>query len=230
MPPPAVKSSGVVVPEQPKWRQRFAARLLYLFIRALSLTLRYRWIDRAGPLKGKLRAPMIYCLWHNRLALCGICYTDYVSQHSSGKGLAAMASASRDGAMMVAVLDCFGMTSARGSTSRRGAQALRELTTWARRRYDLAITPDAPRGPRYLVKHGIVSLAQLTGMPLVPVSFNLSWKLTLKSWDGFQIPLPFSVCEMIFEKPLCIPRKASETEREQFRVQLEQAMNAITVD
>ena len=88
----------------------------------------------------------------------------------------------------------------------------------------------ASRGPRYVAKSGVIALAQLTGMPVVAVSFNPQWKISLKSWDRFQIPLPFSRCEMIFEKPFYVPREASETEREMFRQQLDQALNGITVD
>ena len=105
-------------------------------------------------------------------------------------------SASRDGAFLAAILERFGVQPVRGSSSRRGAQALLELTTWAERGYDLAITPDGPRGPRYVVQDGAMSLAQITGLPIVPVSYFLKWKIQLKSWDGFQIPLPFSICEV----------------------------------
>jgi lysophospholipid acyltransferase (LPLAT)-like uncharacterized protein len=231
MPPASVKkSSGVVVPVQPKFKHRLLARLVYILIRAISLTLRFRWIDRSGILEGTRRSPAIYCLWHNRLALSADCYTRRVKQPSHSPGLAAMASASRDGGMLIAVLECFGVQPVRGSTSRRGPQALRELTTWARRGYDITITPDGPRGPRYKVQDGIVALAQLTGLPLVPASVNVGWKISVKSWDRFQIPLPFSRCELVFEKPLLIPREASEADREQYRLQLEQAMNNITVD
>ena len=91
--------------------------------------------------------------------------------------------------------------------SRRGPQALLELTTWAERGYDLAITPDGPRGPRYVVQDGVMSLAQLTGLPIVPVSFYAKWKIRVKSWDRFQIPLPFSFCEMHLGKAVFCPAR-----------------------
>ena len=59
-------------------------------------------------------------------------------------------------------------------------------------------------------------------------TFNPQWKIRLRSWDRFQIPLPFSRCEMIFEKPLLVPREASESDREAFRLQLEQALKYIS--
>lgn len=230
MPPTAAKTSGVVVPEQPRWHERLAAFIIHVVLRAISVTLRVWRVDRAGLKEGKVPGPAIYCIWHNRLALSMEAYHGYIKKHNDGAGLAAMASASRDGGMLIAVLQHSGVQPVRGSTSRRGPQALRELTTWARRRYNLAITPDGPRGPRYVVQEGVIALAQLTGFPIVPVSFNLDWKITVKSWDRFQIPLPFSRCEMIYEKPLFIPRDTPEAARENFRAQLEETMKAITRD
>jgi len=76
-----------------------------------------------------------------------------------------MVSASKDGGLLARVLEQYGVQPVRGSTSRRGRQALLELTTWAERGYDLAITPDGPRGPCYVIQEGVTSLAQLTGLP-----------------------------------------------------------------
>jgi hypothetical protein len=230
MPEAAAKPSRVVVPEMPTGGQRMLGLLVFLLLRILFATLRYRWTDRSGLREGGLRRPAVYCIWHNRLALSMASYFRYIRKYNQSSGLAVMASASRDGGRLVAVLERFGVQPARGSSSRRGAQALRELTTWARRGYDLAITPDGPRGPRYAVQEGVIALAQLTGMPVIAVSFNAQWKISLKSWDRFQIPLPFSRCEMVFEKPLLVPREASESNREAFRLQLEQALKAITLD
>jgi lysophospholipid acyltransferase (LPLAT)-like uncharacterized protein len=107
---------------------------------------------------------------------------------------------------------------------------LLELTSWAERGYDLAITPDGPRGPCYVVQEGIMSLAQLTGLPILPGVYHLSWKLRLKSWDRFQIPLPFSICNLQMEKPIYVPRDASDAEREALRQELESRLRAITHD
>jgi hypothetical protein len=80
------------------------------------------------------------------------------------------------------------------------------------------------------VQEGVMSLAQLTGLPIVPVSYSLNWKIRVKSWDRFQIPLPFSRCEMIYEKPIYVPREATDAEREQLRLQLEAKLKSISVD
>ena len=144
--------------------------------------------------------------------------------------MAALVSASKDGGFLTGILEYFGVEAVRGSSSRRGSQAVLELTTWAERRYDLAITPDGPRGPCYVVQDGVMSLAQLTGLPIVPFSYNLSWKIRVKSWDRFQIPLPFSRCEMNLAKPIHVPREATDAEREVLRQRLEASLRGMTRD
>ena len=141
-----------------------------------------------------------------------------------------MVSASKDGGFLTAILERFKVQPVRGSSSRRGPQALLELTTWAERGYDLAITPDGPRGPCYVVQEGIMSLAQITGLPILPASYNLNWKIRPKSWDRFQIPLPFSRCEIRVEKPIRVPREASDAERENLRLQLKETLKRLSKD
>lgn len=225
------RASGIVIPHLPKWYQRFAAWLIFLLVRAVSVTLRYRWVDRSGYFSGgSPPGPTIYCIWHNRLALSMSAYFGFVHKHNDTQGLVAMVSASQDGAFLAAILECFKVQPVRGSSSRRGPQALLELTTWAERGYDLAITPDGPRGPRYQAQEGVTSLAQITGLPIVPCAWNLGWKLQVKSWDGFQIPLPFSQCDMIFERPIWVLREATAAEREAFRRQLENVLRDLSKD
>jgi lysophospholipid acyltransferase (LPLAT)-like uncharacterized protein len=225
-----LKAKGVVVAHKPKWHQRAIAWLVFAMIRTISATLRYRREDRSEFINVPTPGPAIYCVWHNRLALCMPAYFDYVKKRNQTPGLAAMVSASKDGGFLAGILECFSVQPVRGSSSRRGPQALLELTTWAGHGYDLAITPDGPRGPVYVVQEGVMSLAQLTGLPIVPVSYSVNWKIRLKSWDRFQIPLPFSRCEMIYAKAIFVPREATDAEREQLRLQLETELRTISRD
>jgi lysophospholipid acyltransferase (LPLAT)-like uncharacterized protein len=224
------KSSGVVIPHAPYWYQRLGAWLIFALVRVVSATLRYRWLDRSGYFDNGSAEPAIYCVWHNRLALCLVPYFGYVKKRNQTPGMAALVSASKDGGLLAAILECFGVQPVRGSSSRRGPQALLELTSWAERGYDLAITPDGPRGPRYVVQEGVMGLAQVTGLPIMPVSYYLGWKIQPKSWDRFQIPLPFSRCEMLFGKPVRVPREASDAAREALRQQLERTLRDISRD
>jgi len=219
----------VVIPHRPTFGQKLAAWIVFAALRMVALTLRYRWRDPNNLVENPLPTPAIFAIWHNRLALCMHAYRLY-NRRRKGAGMAAMVSASRDGGFLSGVLEWFKVQPVRGSSSRRGPQALLELTTWAERGYDLAITPDGPRGPRYVVQDGVMSLAQLTGLPIVPFSYNLQWKIRMKSWDGFLIPLPFSRCEMVVGQPFHVPREAGDAEREALRVRLENTLKEMTRD
>jgi lysophospholipid acyltransferase (LPLAT)-like uncharacterized protein len=224
------RKSGVVVPNTPIFSQRFLAWLLWATLRLIAATLRYRVCDPHGFLQRKDISQAIYCAWHNRLALCMKMYFTFSGERRSKAGIAGLVSASRDGAFLSAILERFGVQPVRGSSSRRGAQALLELKTWAERGYDLAITPDGPRGPRYIVQDGAMAMAQVTGLPVVPASHHLKWKIQLKSWDRFQIPLPFSICEITAGKIFNVPRDISDSAREELRKQLEAELRAISKD
>ena len=118
----------------------------------------------------------------------------------------------------------------RGSSSRRGAQALIELVSVLREGKHVAITPDGPRGPRYTIQPGIISLAQLSGAPIVPAGAKISAMKELRSWDRFQVPLPFARCELSFGPPIRVPRRASAEELEAIRARLEAEMNRLNPD
>ncbi len=222
--------SGPVIPHRPKWHGRLAARLIWLVSSSVAATLRWSWRDETKLFENGGKEPVIFCLWHNRLALSLILFRRYVQARQPQRKMAALVSASRDGGMLARVLELFDVEPVRGSSSRRGPQALRELVSAGERGRDLAITPDGPRGPCYVVQEGIISLAQLTGMAIVPASFHLSCKWRLKTWDRFQVPLPFARCEVQLGPPVRIPRDASDAERKQLRAELEARMQAITRD
>ncbi|HXT39787.1 MAG TPA: lysophospholipid acyltransferase family protein [Candidatus Angelobacter sp.] len=227
---PRPKSSGVVVPHRARWHQRLGAALVYGFIRCVAATVRFRMEDGSGLFRGAPPGRIIFSIWHNRLALSLIMYRRYVVRFAPERRLAAMVSASRDGGLLARILEHFCVEPVRGSSSRRGPQALREMLSWAERGHDLAITPDGPRGPCYKVQEGVISTAQLTGLPIVPVSYHLNWKYRPRSWDRFQVPLPFARCTIRTGELLRVPRDAGEAEREALRQQLERIMAAITRD
>ncbi len=223
------RKSGVVVPHAPKWYQKLTAFLITTSINLVALTIRFRIKDPHGFLGRKDFGPAIFCIWHNRLALSVKIYFNFRQRFASA-GMAGLVSASKDGALLAAIFNSMGIEPVRGSSSRRGPQALRELTTWVERGYDVCITPDGPRGPRYIVADGPIALAQLTGLPIVPASYYLNWKIQLKSWDGFQVPLPFSRCDIFAGRVLRIPQQLSDEEQEKMRQELEAELRAITRD
>jgi lysophospholipid acyltransferase (LPLAT)-like uncharacterized protein len=230
-PPPEKKQkSGVIIPHAPRWHQRLGAWMVVTLVRMVAATIRYNYDDRSEYFNGSPRGPALFCFWHNRLALCTALYRRYVQKRNPTAGMAGLISASRDGAFLSAIFEGFNVEPVRGSSSRRGPQALLELTTWAQRGYDLAITPDGPRGPCYSIQPGIMSLAQVTGFPVIPFSYNLNWKIRAGSWDRFQIPLPFARCDVVIGKPILVPREATDEQRAELRQKLERTLREISKD
>jgi hypothetical protein len=228
MPAAAMKKSGVITPTSLAWKKRLGARLVVALLRLSIKTWRRVWLDTA--VYPESAGPVIFCVWHNRLPLALASYDASIRARWPADGLSAMISASRDGSFLSAVAEAFGVKPIRGSSSRRGPQALLEATTWMEKNYSIVITPDGPRGPMYHVHEGLILLAQLTGRPIIPASNYAAWKVRLRSWDRFQIPLPFSRCELRYAAPLWAPREADDSEREQLRLQLQQTMLSITRD
>jgi lysophospholipid acyltransferase (LPLAT)-like uncharacterized protein len=116
----------------------------------------------------------------------------------------------------------------RGSSSRRGKEALRELTHLVNDGYDAGITPDGPRGPKYHCHDGAISLAQLTQAPIIPVSSDLGHKITVNSWDGFMIPLPFTRATLRIGPPMFVPVDSGDRQREEKRLELESILKSLS--
>ena len=212
------------------WHGRLAAAAVFATTRVLGSTWRMHIEDQSHLFEGSNPQPVIFNIWHNRLALSMPLNRGYFLKRQPQRRLAALVSASRDGSLLARVLEHFGVQPVRGSSSRRGAQAMLELATWAEYGYDLAVTPDGPRGPRYRVQEGSIMLAQITGHPVVPVSAHIHWKKCFKSWDVFQLPMPFARCDVRIGESLIVPRDAGSDEREAARCILEQRMHDLTTD
>ena len=222
--------SGVIVPLQPRWHGRLAAWLIWFLVSLLARTIRWKVEDRSGCFGLDQTQPVIFAIWHNRLALAMTLHRKVICRHQPNRRAAGLVSASRDGGLLARILELYGVRPIRGSSSRRGGPALRELIQSARQGYDLAITPDGPKGPAYVMQPGVIALAQLTGLPIVPVGYWLGWKKTLGSWDRFQVPLPFTRCHVIVDAPIRVPSTATEADREQLRLAVTRRLQEITQD
>ena len=201
-------------------RERLLAILGSTILRLLFLTLRLDFEDRTGFTKNILKSPVIMCFWHNRILGITLAFL----RHYPGKtrkGVNVLTSASRDGEILAQLVGQFGMDAVRGSSSRRGSRALRELIDLTENGCDIAITPDGPRGPRYSLGPGAISLAQLTSAPIAPVHARFSRCLRMKTWDGFIIPLPFSKVSVTVDDPIHLPRELNDEEFEAARSRVE---------
>lgn len=136
----------------------------------------------------KSDVPVALVLWHNRLFVSA----DYFRRYRRVRPVAALVSASKDGAWLAAFYRLVGIEPVRGSSSAHGREAARLLIDKMRAGYDLGITPDGPRGPMYTVEPGVLVVTRRVGAPLVllGIEFTRAWRL--KSWDRFYVPWPFS--------------------------------------
>lgn len=188
-------------------------------LRLLGPTWRVRWVglDRVEQARRAGNGAVIYAFWHQRML--PFCYTH------RGQGIQVMVSTHRDGELIARVIHALGFGTVRGSSTRGGLKALFGMATQGRVGFDLAVTPDGPRGPRHVVKPGVVLLAWRTGLPVVPAA-NATWpRFELGSWDAFHVPWPWARCVVVMGEPWFAkdPRQASwEVQRRELEDRLHQ--------
>lgn len=160
-------------------------RLASAFIRILGSTLRYEDIIAPGVTPGsRIPGPVVYAFWHRCLLSC--------AYYFRGQKIGILISQSFDGELIARTVERLGFIAIRGSSSRGGAAALRQLTEEYARGTRCAITADGPRGPNMVAKPGTAQFARLVGtwvgtFYVLPLR---AWEL--KTWDRFLIPKPFS--------------------------------------
>jgi lysophospholipid acyltransferase (LPLAT)-like uncharacterized protein len=145
----------------------------------------------------------ILAFWHRHLLLMPYAYR--------GRRITVLISRSRDGELIARTVARFGIHAARGSSGppeKGGTLGLRELLRRARQGYDLAFTPDGPRGPLGVVQPGVILAAAATGFPVQPVAIAASRARRLRSWDRFLVPLPLATVHVVYGEPLSVPRGA----------------------
>jgi lysophospholipid acyltransferase (LPLAT)-like uncharacterized protein len=159
----------------------------------------------------------IYAFWHESL----------LAPAKMRTRVKVLISQSADGELIAQVCEHLGLGTIRGSSKRGGAQALLQLLREGENTH-VAITPDGPGGPRRQLKTGIILLASLTGLPIVPVGVGFSRVWRLRSWDRFAIPRPFSTIAGVLGEPLVVPPDLDAAGIEQHRRRVEDALLTAT--
>ncbi|NIM19463.1 MAG: DUF374 domain-containing protein [Candidatus Latescibacteria bacterium] len=202
-------------------RIRIIAILGSVVIRILGLSWRIRYIDEDQLEKARQINPsVIFAFWHGRLFPLSFTHR--------GQDIQVLASEHRDGETMGQTIRRLGFGHVRGSSTRGGARAIRELVAKLDGGLDLGITVDGPKGPRYVVKPGPLEVAKLSGAPIVPITASSARHWTFDSWDAFEVPKPFTHVFVRYGEPVLVPADASAEELEERRLALEQALKAIT--
>jgi lysophospholipid acyltransferase (LPLAT)-like uncharacterized protein len=146
----------------------------------------------------------ILAFWHRHLLLMPYAYR--------GRRISVLVSQSRDGELIASTVARLGIDAARGSSSRGGVAGLRTLIRKAEEGWDIAFTPDGPRGPASEVQPGVILAAAATGLPIQPVAIAATRAKRLRSWDRFLVPLPLSTVHFVYGEPLTVPRRGDPAE------------------
>jgi len=165
----------------------------------------------------------IFVFWHSRLFY--LVY--YYMLRALRCKVCMLVSMSRDGDYGAALVRRLKQEVVRGSSSRGGQAAVRNLVSRIASGSNVAITPDGPRGPALTVSEGVVKLAQMTGARIIPVSYSASRRFLLKSWDRFIVVKPFGRVHVAFGEPIRVPRRISSEQRRHFVQQVERALLAL---
>ena len=188
-------------------------------MKLLAATLRLEVRDLCGIGSPEAAVPpVIYILWHNRFFTVPTAWNRICGNHRRSVTLT---SASHDGAMVARAMAVFGLGAIRGSSSRRAVAAMVGLKQALRDGFDVCLTPDGPRGPRYRIQPGVIKLAESSGAAIIPVHVRFASAWRLKTWDRFVIPKPFSRVEVIFAEAIHLPRGMAAAAFENARLEIE---------
>lgn len=139
----------------------------------------------------------------------------------------AMVSASKDGDYIAGLARQLGFNVVRGSSNNRGVGALKQLMRAGRNGESCAIVADGSQGPARVAQPGAVLLASRTGFPILPMGWSASRYMTINSWDKTAVPKPFSRIDYYYGEPIFVPRGVKGAEIEQYRLRLEESLNAL---
>ena len=211
-----------------------ARRLLYAMAVPLAIGLIRMWwrlcpvvrIEGLQHLDEALaRAPsLVPCYWHQHQLYCG---KFLVEQRSRGLTPGWLISPSVDGELGAMMVRRFGAAVIRGSSTHTGARALRDYyQALVKDNVSPVITPDGPRGPRFKFKPGALLLAQMSGRPILPMSYAASRAWLIK-WDRFVIPMPFARVAIAIGPPCYVPRVTDAASLARLQQQMEEELKRL---
>jgi lysophospholipid acyltransferase (LPLAT)-like uncharacterized protein len=196
-----------------------------LLLEVLWRTARIRYVgeERLQAMLKEHGAVVPVC-WHQHLLLCAR-YTATWRLKRLGINMGYLISPSLDGEAPTMVARLYGGQVVRGSSTYTGSQAVRALYKQLKaEKLSPLITPDGPRGPRFEFKGGALTLAQLCGVPVVPLAYAARPAKVLRTWDKFVLPMPFAKVVIAIGEPLLPPRKMTQEEMTRLQATMAERM------
>ena len=186
--------------------------ILYVLIRLIQFTLKKRF-HLSEPIPNE---PIMIAFWHGKLLLAPFIYKKLRKDVKIG----VIISDHFDGKIIAKTMGFFGFETIRGSSSKGGIKVLKESFRKIGEGYDIAITPDGPRGPLHSLADGIVSISQKKNLKIVTINYKASSFWELKSWDKFMIPKPFSTVDFYASEPFSIEGLEKEKAKKKIKERL----------
>lgn len=210
--------------DHPAWR-RLAPVLARVLVRVVLGTTRSSLHgDQEGMALLQSEAPVIFAVWHCHLLTSLYCAGVFCTAKPP---IVLMASPSRDGEFIADLSRGLGFLVCPGSRRKGGLQALQHLATYVRRGHSAGLAADGSRGPVRVVQKGVLYLARETQAPILPLAATSSRKITLKTWDRFEVPLPFGQSAILVEAPLWVSPQDRGDALEAHRQNLETRLNSL---
>ncbi|MHB0955945.1 MAG: lysophospholipid acyltransferase family protein [Pirellulaceae bacterium] len=172
------------------------------------------------PASRDFQGPAIFLFWHE--------YIPFLFYLRGNCHIAMLLSQHQDAEWLSQAARHMGFGTVRGSTSRGGVSALRELMRTSAT-MNLTITPDGPRGPRRRLAAGCIYASSRLGIPLVPIGlgYDRPWR-SRRAWDQFAVPRPYSRARAVAGPKVQIPRDVGRDGVEYYRQRVERLLNALT--
>jgi len=165
----------------------------------------------------------IYASWHQRF-FPGITFI------AKRKPISIIISQSKDGELISRIVNLLGMHTVRGSSSRGGGKALNEICKMAHRGCRIGHIVDGPRGPRGVVKPGLLIISKVSGMPIIPTITSAEKKWVFNSWDRFIVPKPFSRVIIRFGDEINVPKNLQGPDFEKKRSSIEDTLKKLYIE
>ena len=168
----------------------------------------------------------LYPTWHDTMLL-PIMLRSTIRKVTPNNRMTTLVSLHQDGAFLTYGMRYFHLGTVRGSTNHGGARALRQLIDEARQQH-ICMTPDGPRGPRRIVSPGVITLAALSGTPILPTPFMAPrvWSIS-GSWTSLVAPKPASTVTGLIGAPIFVPPEGARDRQEEFRLRVQQRMDEL---
>jgi lysophospholipid acyltransferase (LPLAT)-like uncharacterized protein len=190
---------------------RVAAVVAWWAVHAIWASCRVTHVAGKGTAEQAVRdlQSLIPVYWHQHMLFGARALLDL---RGAGLKVGFLVSPSVDGTGPAMLVQKFGAHVIRGSSTHTGARALRDYyETIVKQQISPAITPDGPRGPLHEFKPGAIMLSQITGKPILPIAVAHSRKVTFRTWDSFELPLPFSRVAIVYGEPVKVSRAMDAT-------------------